>query len=293
MMKSLISSLAICALLLASPAFAQKTRPPIAAGKFYPASPKELRAMLQRYTSEAQNIEQKVPENSKLRALVLPHAGYPYSGPTAAHACPVLKKQNYSKVIILGPDHRIGFQNASISDVQYYRTPLGKLELNPQAKDLLQGSALFRYIPASDKQEHSVEVVLPFLQYSLKDFNIIPIVIGSGEPKDYVQAIVPVLNSSTLLLASSDLSHSLPYSKAQSRDHETIEMILNKNYRALKNSQNRACGKLPICTILRIAQSRDWEPKLLDYSNSADTIGPRDRVVGYAAIAFFKIRVPN
>jgi len=266
----------------------ENVRPPVWAGKFYPDNPADLEETIREVVPEPEKIEHDIPQNKRLRALILPHAGYPYSGPTAAHSCPVLKNQTFSKVVIMGPDHRVGFKNASISDAEFYKTPLGKVRLHPLAQQLLQRHSLYNSIPASDRKEHSVEVILPFLQHTLQDFSFIPIVAASGKPKDYIRTLDPVLDNSTLLIASSDLSHYLPYSRAKKRDRHTLEMIKNLNTEKIKNSRNRACGKLPISIILEIAKEKDWEPLVLDYCNSGDTAGTKGKVVGYSAVAFFQ-----
>ena len=276
-------------LLLSGAGYAgQNVRPPVWEGKFYPDHPAELQKSIREFIPEQEKIKQDIPQNKSLRALILPHAGYPYSGPTAAHSCPVLDNHTFSKVVIMGPDHRVGFKNASISDTEYYKTPLGKVKLHHLSRQLLQKHSLYNYIAASDRKEHSVEVILPFLQHTLQDFSIIPIVTASGEPDDYIRTLDPVLDQSTLLIASSDLSHYLPYSRAQKRDRNTLEMIKNLDTEKIKNSKNRACGKLPISVILEMAKDKDWEPVVLDYSNSGDTAGPKDKVVGYSAVAFFQ-----
>jgi AmmeMemoRadiSam system protein A len=135
--------------------------------------------------------------------------------------------------------------------------------------------------------EHSVEVILPFLQRYLNKFELIPIVMGRGDIKRLTAAIDPMLDQNTLLVVSSDLSHFLPYSEAVARDKETISMILNLQSNDLLKKDNSACGKIPILITLNMAIRYGWEPVLLHYSNSGDTAGGRSQVVGYAAIAFY------
>jgi AmmeMemoRadiSam system protein A len=134
-----------------------------------------------------------------------------------------------------------------------------------------------------------VEVVLPYFQYFLKQFEMIPVVLSQGRnlAEKVSAAFDPLQNHTTLLVASSDLSHYLPYQEAVVRDRETIEMILNLKADQLKKRENAACGKTPILVIINMAQRNNWHPVLLHYSNSGDTAGDRSRVVGYAAIAFY------
>lgn len=268
--------------------YAEKTRLPVWAGKFYPESPSELSETIRRLSQKAGETAIRVPEKKSLKAIILPHAGYIYSGWTAAHAHVVLKNKKYERVIVMGPDHRIGFSNAVISDVSSYKTPLGSIALHDDCVKLRSRPELFRSVPASDSAEHSVEVILPFLQYYLKDFKMIPIVFGRPDNfQSMVDIISETIDSKTLLVASSDLSHFLPYDKAVKQDQETIRMILKLEGNTLRSRENAACGVIPISVVTSLADRYKWEPRLLHYSNSGDTAGSKDRVVGYAAIAFY------
>jgi AmmeMemoRadiSam system protein A len=161
--------------------------------------------------------------------------------------------------------------------------------MNKGAVTLRQNKDLFRAIPVSDRLEHSVEVVLPYLQYFLKKFEIVPVVFGQGRDlaEKVTAAFNPLLDQTTLLIASSDLSHFLPYQEAVAKDRETIEMILNLKADELKKRENAACGKIPILVVINMARRHNWHPVLLHYSNSGDTAGDRLRVVGYTVIAFY------
>ncbi len=281
----LIPVLAI--LCTAGPLWAANIRKPQYAGKFYPAEAEKLRRVIADYYAQVRDTEAATPSNKSLKALILPHAGYPYSGPTAAHAGLVLQDSDFDKVILLGPDHRTGITNAAISSAAAYQTPLGRVRLHPDADKLRRHRDVFRSIPAADKKEHAIEVILPFLQVFLRDFQIVPIVMGPGDVQVYTDAISAAYDSSTLLVASSDLSHYLSYEKANKRDRQTIEMIMNLDASAIAADKNRACGTIPIQILLHMAKARNWQPVLLDYANSGDTAGPRRQVVGYAAIAFY------
>ncbi len=284
-----ISLLAFLACMVSADfSYAEKIRPPVWAGKFYPESSPELSETIRRLSQKAAETAIRIPEKKPIKALILPHAGYIYSGWTAAHAHSVLQKKQYERVIVMGPDHRIGFSNAAISDATFYRTPLGSIKLHDDSAKLRSESELFRSVPAADRAEHSVEVILPFLQYSLKDFKLIPIVLGRpDEFRSMVDIIAEKIDSKTLLVASSDLSHYLPYDKAVERDKETIRMILKLEGNKLRSRENAACGVIPISVVISLADRFKWEPRLLHYSNSGDTAGSKDRVVGYAAIAFY------
>jgi AmmeMemoRadiSam system protein B/AmmeMemoRadiSam system protein A len=268
-------------------AHAQKIREPVRAGSFYPADPSELKRLIDQLTRKAQASNIQIPPDKNLRALLLPHAGYVYSGWTAAHASLVLNTGQFSKVIILGPDHFIGLNTAAISDVSAYRTPLGSIPLHTDTQKLRRFAHLFQPLPIAFDKEHSLEVVLPFLQSYLGEFQLVPIVVGAADPDRISNALDVLIEHDTLVVVSSDLSHFLSYSEAITRDGETIRRILNLEPGQFYQADNRACGVMPIRILLGLARRRHWQPVLLHYANSGDTAGDRSRVVGYAAIAFF------
>ena len=268
--------------------YADNVRMPVWAGKFYPATQSDLKQTIETLTRKSKKTTVNIPPNMKLRAIILPHAGYVYSGFTAAHSSFVLSENQFNNVVLLGPDHRVGFKNCAISNANGYQTPLGFISLHEDTKILLKKSNLFQYILKFDEVEHSLEVILPFLQHYLKNFELVPIVIGRPyEINAITDAIEPLLDSNTLIVVSSDLSHFLPYSEAVSTDKETINMILNYKSKELKKRKNCACGKVPILILMEIGRRQEWKPLLLNYTNSGDTAGDRSNVVGYAAIAYF------
>ena len=266
---------------------AQVYREPVFAGRFYPDDPAELNAMLEALERKARKTKITVPAGQNLKAIILPHAGYIYSGWTAAHAVHVLDGAQFKKVIVLAPDHRIGFRNGMISAVDAYRTPLGDIRLHADAAKLREGSDLFGASRLSDNSEHSLEVLLPFLQHFLQEFEMVPVVLGPSDAPAVAETLAPHLNPDTLLAVSSDLSHFLPYEKAMAKDRQTLERILKLDADALARMPDCACGREPIRVLLELAQRFQWRPHLLHYSNSGDTAGDKRRVVGYAAIAFF------
>jgi hypothetical protein len=269
-------------------ASAESVRRPVRAGSFYPSDPGELRHLIDRLGQNARSVNQALPERQPLRALILPHAGYAYSGPTAAHAARVLSEYQFSTVVLLGPDHFLGVHSAAVPCVQAFETPLGRIDLHPAAADLLKQTELFGPLPPVDDREHSLEVVLPFLQVYLKSFQLIPVVVGRADVDRLCAALMPLLDPQTLVVVSSDLSHFRPYSEAQIQDRRTIEMVLTRDRRALLQEPQSACGLHPLAVLLTMAERLDWRPVLLNYLNSGDTAGDRSRVVGYAAIAFFE-----
>ncbi|RJP80515.1 MAG: AmmeMemoRadiSam system protein B [Desulfobacteraceae bacterium] len=263
-------------------------RKPVWAGKFYPETRLELMELIETLSVQAAGTAIAEPAGKKLKAVVIPHAGYIYSGWTAAHACNILKGKPFKKVIIMGPDHRIGFPHVAVSHAAAYQTPLGNVPLHQDAAKLRAGSTLFQAVEASDRMEHSLEVVLPFLQYAIKNFSFIPMVMGSRVDVQAVSSrVAELLDHETLVVVSSDLSHYLPYNQAETRDKETISMILNLEDDKLLARENAACGVIPLCSLIRLADRFNWRPKLIHYSNSGDTAGTKDKVVGYTAIAFY------
>jgi len=259
------------------------------AGSFYPGTRSELISMIEQLTGRVTQTPVQHPSHTSLKALIMPHAGYIYSGVTSAHISRVLEENQFKRVIVMAPDHRVGFTGGAISDVTAYETPLGRIPLNKDAATLRGNTYLFQAIPTSDRLEHSVEVVLPFLQYFLKKFQLIPVVLGhESDLADRVSAALdPLMDQNTLLVVSSDLSHYLSYQEAVDRDRETIKMILNLDAGKLLTRENAACGRIPILVAINMARRHGWQPILLHYSNSGDTAGDRSRVVGYAAIAFY------
>ena len=268
-------------------------RKPAWAGRFYPSAPGALRDDIHHFADKAEQASKSagtwpVSRSEELRAVIFPHAGYQYSGIVAARSALELKGRNFSTVIIMGPDHRVGFSNVALSSASAWETPLGIIRLSPKADLLREHASLFRPVELSDRMEHSIEVVLPFLQYALKNFQIIPMVVGPCRVSDISQAIEPLLDESTVIAVSSDLSHYLSGEDARGRDKETIDSILELDDTKIKNDENRACGKYALMVLMDLARRHDWSPRLLLYMNSGDVTGDTARVVGYASIAFYQ-----
>ncbi|MGC9323877.1 MAG: AmmeMemoRadiSam system protein B [Desulfomonilia bacterium] len=270
-----------------APLQAKTIRNPVAAGMFYPSSQEELRSLIEYFSAQARSTPIDIPSKGRLRALILPHAGYVYSGFTASHASRVVDAGSYSRVLILAPDHRVGFSGAHLSSVDAYRTPLGDIILDEGCNILRSQHTLFKSRDASDRLEHSVEVILPFLQVYLEKFTLIPVVLGSCSPGAVERSIEELMTERTLLVVSTDLSHYLPYQDAVTRDRETIRRIMEMDIEGLSRDSNRACGVIPVQVLLTLAREKGWRPVFLHYSTSGDTAGTKDRVVGYAAIAFY------
>ena len=266
---------------------AESVRRPVFAGRFYNSDPSGLAKDIDYLTRKAWKTRIQIPKYKTLRAVVMPHAGYMYSGWTAAHAAHVLSSVNYSKVFLIGPYHRGGIKSAAICNATAYETPLGVISLHKDVEKLRRQPNLFQSMPVNRDQEHSLEVILPFLKRYIGEFQLVPVMVGYGHVSRLAKALESIIDNDTLLVISSDLSHYLPYAEAVDRDRETIDALLNLKSNILIGSDNRACGRMPLLILTEIARRHRWQPVLLHYSNSGDTAGDRSRVVGYAAIAYF------
>ncbi len=259
-----------------------KIRKPAVAGSFYPSDKNQLKKMINKYLSEV-----KIDKNEKrqLKALIVPHAGYIYSGPIAASGFALLKGQSYKKTFIIGPSHRVYLDKASIPQVDFYETPLGLIKLSNLVYKLLNENC-YEYNPEAHYEEHCLEVEIPFLQTVMNDTEIIPIVVGSSNINEITDSIINKIDQDTFIIVSTDLSHFHSYNDALALDNKCVNCILKNDLTGIYNQE--ACGIHPIIILMNIAKHFGWEAKLLDLRNSGDTAGTKDRVVGYAAIAFYE-----
>jgi len=281
---------------------AEVVREAAVAGLFYPRDPVALGAMIDAFLA---NVHEVPIEN--IRGLVCPHAGYEFSGQTGAFSYKLLIGQPVKTVILLSPSHYAWFEGAFLPRADAYRTPLGLVMISPKAEALLKVPPFtsaprcqverppwWRQSPVTapaagqdlpDTWEHSGEVQIPFLQRVLKDFELVPVIYGQVDPAEVAKALEPVLDDSTVIVASSDLSHYHPYEQARQLDQRCVDAICALDLE--KMASQEACGRGPILTLMHLAKSRGWQVKLLDFRNSGDTSGDKSRVVGYAAIAFY------
>ncbi len=274
-------------------------RRPVAAGAFYSADKNILSQQIDDFLERAKDQEIK----SNLRMLILPHAGHEFSGQTAAYGFKKLIGRDFKTVILIGPSHQDWFFGAALSDYDYWQTPLGKIEVDKElAKKLIKENKNVFIREQAHQKEHCLEVMLPFLQKTLKDFKILPIIISQADDKfltALAQIIQKHLTDETLVIISSDLSHYPSHNDAQGADKKTINGILSGSIESFKEAIQEnmeqdlpdldtcACGEEPIKTGLSLAKAMNWNNiKLLDYTNSGDISGDYSRVVGYAAIAF-------
>jgi len=258
-------------------------REPAVAGMFYPEDPIILQQQIESL------LERDVDVAATPKALIVPHAGYIYSGPVAASAylqlVPV--RDRIRRVVLLGPSHHTAFSGLAVSSAQYFATPLGLVRIDQQAMDDILLLPRVRVLDEAHAQEHSLEVQLPFLQTVLgKDFGLIPLVVGEADAETVAQVIDTLWDGpETLFVISSDLSHYLDYQAAQRLDSATSSAIEQLNPQAIDYHQ--ACGRNPVTGLLLAARRHGLQARTLDLRNSGDTAGTRDRVVGYGAYAFF------
>jgi hypothetical protein len=256
-------------------------RRPAVAGTFYPASPDELSQLVDRLIA---GVPAKA--GARPKALIAPHAGYIYSGPIAAsaYACVKSGAGEITRVVIVGPAHRVYVQGLVSPGAGALRTPLGTLPVDRAALAPLPQVA---ENPRAHEAEHSLEVQLPFLQRLLPGVQIVPLAVGEAEPEE-VAAVLEALwgGPETLVVISSDLSHYLGYREASAADRRTADRVLALDPVPLEGED--ACGCAGINGLVEVARRRGLRPELLDLRSSGDTAGPRDQVVGYGAFAFYE-----
>ena len=258
-------------------------REPAVAGQFYPGNASELSTTICALLDEVQL--QKVPAP---KALIVPHAGYVYSGPVAATAYARLRpyRQQYTRVILLGPCHRVAFKGLAVSGADVFRTPLGDVPID---KDVIAGLDMpeVKIFDATHRLEHSLEVHLPFLQTVIDSFSLVPLVVGDTEATTVAQVIDALWGGpETLIVISSDLSHYLAYDEARATDKETCHAI--ENLQAQIIDHQNACGATPIAGLLIATKRHGMKVATLDLRNSGDTAGDKNRVVGYGAWLFLE-----
>lgn len=271
-------------------------REPSVSGMFYPDDPKALRRDIGEYLRSA-GIE---PPPADIRAVISPHAGYMFSGPVAAYGYKAVSGKDFDTVIILAPSHRAYFQGFAIWDEGVFRTPLGDIMIDLDAAGALIGKhGVFRANKDVHRGEHSLEVQLPFLQCILKDFLILPVLVGAADEHMYEDAAGALSEVTTaggrrfLIVASTDLSHYYPYDAAVKIDSVTVGHIKNFDIagmvRDIRSEKAQACGAGPMITTMMAAErSGAHSSSVLKYANSGDVSGDRSGVVGYVSAILFK-----
>ncbi|CDQ12207.1 MEMO1 family protein Acife_2212 [Acidithiobacillus ferrivorans] len=265
----------------------QFVRPAAVAGTFYPAKASVLRAEVARLLAGAESADEAAAV-AWPKAIIVPHAGYVYSGAVAASAYALLAKGrgHIRRVVLLGPAHRVPFHGLALPGVQAMQTPLGVVAVDQAGVAALAGLPQVLEMPAAHAQEHALEVQLPFIQEVLDGVSVIPLVVGDARPEAVAEVLEKLWGGEeTVIVISSDLSHYHPYTEARAIDHHTVEEILRFDPQPIEHDQ--ACGATPINGFLPVARKHHLRPRLVDLCNSGDTAGSRDAVVGYAAVAFY------
>lgn len=256
------------------------------AGSFYPADAVTLREMIEAFIADTDTSPTQ-GETQPTKAIIAPHAGYLYSGPIAASAYAHIQQQNQriSRVVLLGPSHRVPLTGFATSSARFFATPLGNIPIDRTAIDHINKMPTVTELDQAHALEHSLEVHLPFLQVILPDFQLIPVVVGDATPDAVSQLLAELWGGAeTLIVISSDLSHYHRYEIAQLLDKATSMAIESFDIDTI-DSQH-ACGFIPIAGLLKRAKDLKLHVKTIDCRNSADTAGARDQVVGYGAYVF-------
>ncbi|MBP6484006.1 MAG: AmmeMemoRadiSam system protein B [Rhodoferax sp.] len=256
------------------------------AGTFYPGNAQALAGEVGRMLADASADRSQSAIAPK--ALIVPHAGYVYSGSTAAAAYATLTSaaQTIRRVVLLGPVHRMPVRGLAAPGVEAFSTPLGDIALDMDAIASLAHLPQVTVSSAAHAMEHSLEVQLPFLQAVLPHFKLVPLAVGDASAAEVAQVLSALWGGpETLIMISSDLSHFLPYAEAQATDQVTMNHILRLDG-SLTHTQ--ACGATPINGLLMAARAHHLRAQLLAQCNSGDTAGDRQRVVGYASVAFME-----
>ena len=254
------------------------------AGYFYPGGAGELDNTVRGLLGAVPPTDDPAP-----KAMIAPHAGYVYSGPVAASAYARLKpaRERITRVVLIGPAHRIALRGLAVPSAEAFATPLGTVPVDLEAVAKLRRLPQVTVTDEAHEGEHCLEVHLPFLQDVLAAFSIVPIVAGMASAEEVAEALEVVWGGpETLIVVSSDLSHYLDYQSARRIDAATTQAI--ERLRPGDIGRDQACGRVPITGLLAVAQRRRLACRTVDVRNSGDTAGTKDRVVGYGSYLFFE-----
>lgn len=262
-------------------------QPPAVAGLFYDQDPAQLSRAVQGFIAAGQRQAGAAAANHP-KAIIAPHAGYPFSGPIAGSAYAAIADQaaRIEQVVLLGPPHRLPVRGLATSSATAFETPLGQVPVDQAALDrLIAAHPCIQRLDAAFAGEHCIEVQLPFLQLLLDRFSLVPLLVDMVDTEQVAEVLAPFWEAEdSLIVISSDLSHYLDYASAQALDRRTSEAIRTLHPERIAPEQ--ACGHTAIAGLLTLASAQRAEGRILDLRNSGDTAGPRDRVVGYGAYAF-------
>lgn len=255
-------------------------RPAAVAGTFYPGLRRALESSVDAYLSEAVRRERRP------KALVVPHAGYVYSGPIAGSAYAQLRAPLPTRVVLLGPAHYELVRGLALPACEALETPLGEVPVDTEAAAAALRLPCVVESADAHAREHSLEVQLPFLQRVLPFFHLLPLAVGRASAAEVAQVLEALWGGEeTLVVISTDLSHYLPYEAARRADAKTARAILARDPEV---GHDQACGADGLRGLLEVARRRGLAVEQLDLRSSGDTAGDRGRVVGYGAFAFYE-----
>lgn len=273
-------------------------RHPAVAGMFYPADRRELARTVDRLLDEAESEEgtqeKRADAGPAPKAVIAPHAGYLYSGPVAATVFRRLRAARGSirRAVVIGPSHRVPLRGLALPRCEVFATPLGPLRIDGDAASALAALPQVTVSDTPHAVEHSLEVLLPFLQAVLGEITLVPLVVGDATPEEVSEVLETAWDGpETLVVVSTDLSHYLDHDTARRRDTRTAEAIENLRYEDL--GPGDACGRNAVRGLLHLARRRGLTVRCLDLRTSGDTAGPRDEVVGYGAFAVEEAGAPS
>ena len=269
-------------------------RPHSVAGTFYPLDPRILSLDIERMLDDTEKRSLK----GIITALIVPHAGYAYSGLTAAHGFKLLEGKRYDTVVVISPSHREYFRGISVFNGTTYRTPLGDVPIDAQLREeIVKGDQIIESSARGHGAEHAIEVQIPFLQKVIKDFMLLPVVVGD-QRSDYCfhlgNRLAEVLeNKNALIVASTDLSHFHPSAQAQKLDQIIISDVENFDYQKLMEDlefeKAEACGGGPVVAAMSASKQLGADGvEVLHQCNSGDVTGDHESVVGYFSAAITK-----
>lgn len=270
-------------------------REPILAGTWYPAHPDALKKVITDLLSRARP---EAPEG-QIKAIIVPHAGYAYSGRVAAYAYRLVKDMPLRRVVLIGPSHHLPFRGISVSMESAYKTPLGIVPVDQSfAGTLLKRGSPIRWVPQAHAREHSLEIQIPFLQTVLRDFQIVPIVMGEQNLEicsSLAESLLQAMGNSegSLLVASTDLSHFHSYEQAKALDGRFMKLLKDLDpdglARSIDSGSCEACGAGPALAVMLAARKLGANNALmLHYANSGDVTRDFRQVVGYLSAALIK-----
>jgi len=257
------------------------------AGSFYPSQPEKVNQFLGKILGKPQVLDTSHTPKGKVKALIIPHAGWIYSAVVAAKA--LAEIQNWSKIpriILLGPSHFLDFPGVAGGPFSQMETPLGNITLDQDSLESFKSPGFYKNWETPYEREHCLEVQLPFLKYLGWEGTLVPLLFGRTEYVAAGEFLESIRNGDDLIIVSSDLSHFHPYQEARKRDLSLLDSLIQGDIRG--TMEGEACGMGPLTALMNVAASSRWVPELLDYRNSGDTSGDKSRVVGYAALSYWE-----